>query len=61
MSTTALILSFITGAISFIWLNVVFMRNGMGRGLSLFLSSTIGSLVSTVVYYAVNALVNALF
>ncbi|QWR76117.1 hypothetical protein [Candidatus Magnetomonas plexicatena] len=56
MSTTAVILSFITGAISFIWLNVVFVRNGMGRGLAMFLSSTAGSVVSTAVYYIVNAL-----
>ncbi|MBF0538541.1 MAG: hypothetical protein HQL03_09855 [Nitrospirae bacterium] len=53
---TALILSFVTGSISFIWLNVVFIRNGMGRGLSMFLSSTVGGLVSSAVYYAVNAL-----
>ncbi|MBF0463832.1 MAG: hypothetical protein HQK88_01535 [Nitrospirae bacterium] len=53
MSTTAFILAFITGSISFIWLNVVFVRNGMGRGLAMFLSSTVGGLVSSAVYYVV--------
>ncbi|WP_420266781.1 hypothetical protein [Candidatus Magnetominusculus dajiuhuensis] len=56
MSMTALILSFITGAVSFVWLNVVFTRNGLSRGLAMFLSSTVGSLVSGVVYYAADAL-----
>ncbi|MBF0520208.1 MAG: hypothetical protein HQK92_10830 [Nitrospirae bacterium] len=56
MSITAAILSFITGSILFIWLNVVFVRNGMSRGLSLFLSSTVGGLVSSTVYYVINAL-----
>jgi hypothetical protein len=56
MSTAALILAFITGSISFVWLHIVFVRNGLGRGLAMFLSSTVGGLVSSGVYYAVSAL-----
>lgn len=52
---TALILSFITGAVSFVWLHLVFIRNGFSKGMSMFLSSTIGGFVSSAVYYVINA------
>ncbi|MBF0540132.1 MAG: hypothetical protein HQK91_01615 [Nitrospirae bacterium] len=53
---SALILSFIIGSIAFVWLHVVFTRNGIGKGMSMLYSSTISSVVSSVVYYAVDAL-----
>ncbi|MBF0458137.1 MAG: hypothetical protein HQK99_09605 [Nitrospirae bacterium] len=52
---TALIVSFITGSAVFIWLNVIFARNGFSRGLAMLLSSTVGSIVSSGVYYVVDA------
>lgn len=55
MSMMALAVSFIAWAVSFVWLHVVFIRNGYGRGMAMFLSSTAGGLISTAVYYAVSS------